>query len=60
MTEDRWRELMRNDSLQLTEEEIKEGWHFCPVWDGLLIYRHDLEAQFCICGDSDETPVHHD
>ena len=37
MTENRWRILMADDLVALAEEEIKDGWHFCCEWDGLLI-----------------------
>jgi hypothetical protein len=36
MTDERYSELMNDDSTELTHDEIKEGWHFCPEMDGLL------------------------
>ncbi len=37
MTKERYRALMEWDSdLPLTREEIAQGWHFCPEFDGLL------------------------
>jgi hypothetical protein len=33
----------------LTEAEVKEGWHFCPEWDFLLIHPDDPEAECCDC-----------
>ena len=29
MTENRWRILMGDEHTSLTEDEIKDGWHFC-------------------------------
>lgn len=37
MTNERYAELMSNDELSLTDDEIKLGWHFCGDWDSLLI-----------------------
>lgn len=40
---DRW-------NLELTEEEIKEGWFFCNCeWDGMLIHKDWSEAEVCSC-----------
>ena len=48
MTDERWRALMADDKLDLTPEEIKEGWHFCYEFDGLL--RNNNEEDFkCDC-----------
>lgn len=47
MTTGRWGELMRDDSLELTPEEIKAGWHFCVEFDGLLVGPGMDELQFC-------------
>ena len=33
----------------LTEGEIKSGWHFCPNWDGLLIGPGMDEMEACGC-----------
>lgn len=50
MTSDRYKELMNNYELKLTDNEIKEGWIFCNCeWDGLLIHKSDPESQFCTC-----------
>lgn len=49
MTDERWTELMSDQSLKLTEEEIAEGWHFCWDWDGLLIHKDSMEAKVCHC-----------
>jgi hypothetical protein len=48
MTDERYDELMEDDNLRLTQEEIDEGWHFCMCeWDGLLIHKRWKEAEFC-------------
>lgn len=49
MTDKRYSELMHNIDLTLTEEEIKEGWHFCQDWDGLLIHTSWKEYECCHC-----------
>lgn len=52
MSTERWLELMKDDSLPcptLTEAEIKEGWHFCPDWDCLLIGPGMMEVEHCLC-----------
>lgn len=55
MTHERWVELMENDTIRLTPEEIEEGWHFCWDWDGLLIHPGDDEFELCHCrGAQDE------
>lgn len=47
MTPERHSQLMRNDDLELTEEEIKAGWHFCWEEDGLL-RTNDGDIGFCL------------
>lgn len=37
MTNERFEQLMRDDSASLTTDELLLGWHFCPEWDGLLV-----------------------
>jgi hypothetical protein len=53
MTRERWIELMKpfaeNDGINLTQEEIDEGWHWCEEWDGLLIHVDDDEFIPCTC-----------
>lgn len=39
---------MNNDDLQLTEEEIKKGWHFCVHFDGLLIGPGMGDFTYCL------------
>jgi len=51
MTKERWTDLEEDQELKLTEEEINDGWHFCPEWDGLLVNSNDEEGEgaACIC-----------
>jgi len=49
MTKERWKLLMDEDSIELTEEEISEGWHFCWEWDGLLVGPGMKEIEVCNC-----------
>ena len=49
MTEARWRSLVRDHSLGLTQAEIDAGWHFCPCWDELLIGDKMGELEHCYC-----------
>jgi hypothetical protein len=48
MTDERWLQLMNSDTEPLTEQELKEGWHFCPEWDGLLMHRV-ITPEDCSC-----------
>ncbi len=45
----RYRELMDNEDLDLTEDERKDGYFFCCDWDGLLIKQDSKEAECCSC-----------
>lgn len=47
---DRWRALMADDTLPLTQAEISHGWHFCVDWDGLLVGPGMGEVRHCHCG----------
>jgi hypothetical protein len=51
MTRERWFELMndRTESLNLTDAEIVEGWHWCSEWDGLLVGPGMMELDVCQC-----------
>lgn len=49
MTKERYRELETNIQLQLTPEELVEGWHFCLEWDDMLIHKSWKEAEYCSC-----------
>lgn len=54
MNDQRWRDLMHNDKLDLTDDEISAGWHFCLDWDGLLIGPGMEEMMCCTCLDQEE------
>jgi len=47
MNRERYLSLSKYESLELTEEEVKDGWHFCWEWDGLLIHPTWEEAKCC-------------
>lgn len=49
MEDARWRSLMADEGLTLTEDELKEGWHFCHEWDGLLVGPGMKEGEVCRC-----------
>lgn len=49
MTNERYVLLRTNEDEQLTKEEIKEGWHFCDDYDGLLIGPKMPELHICCC-----------
>ena len=46
MTETRYDQLMDNDTLQLTEGELRDGWYWSPSWDGMLVHKTWSEARF--------------
>lgn len=48
MTGKRYEELT-NELVDLTDEEFKQGWHFCLNFDGLLIGPGMLEMTVCSC-----------
>jgi len=48
MTLERQQELDRGNG-PLTAEELAQGWHFCPDWDGLLVGPNMGELNFCAC-----------
>lgn len=47
----RYEQLLSNPKMTLTEDEVKEGWHFCLNWDGMLLHPEDREMQCCHCKD---------
>lgn len=51
MTDERFKQLMADDNLKLTPEEITEGWHFCFEQDGLLVNSTDREGEGQFCDD---------
>ena len=54
MSKDRWTQLMLDEDLELTAEEIKNGWHFCVEFDGLLIGPGMDEMKNCECSKHHE------
>jgi hypothetical protein len=40
---------LQKSETELTEEEVKQGWHFCPDFDDLLIGPGNVEAFVCNC-----------
>jgi hypothetical protein len=51
----RWREVMNDESKQLTSEEKEAGWHFCGEFDGLLVGpAEDAEWDCCTCFTQEE------
>lgn len=58
MTKERWLQLMDSETEELTDEERKQGWHFCLEYDGLLIGAEMMEwgdcPQRCLCGVTKE------
>jgi len=57
MTQTRWVALMEDDLLPLTEDEIKQQYHFCPDWDGLLISPEHGEWETCTCKIPNKLPL---
>jgi hypothetical protein len=56
MRRDRWIELMEDEQLELTFDELEAGWHWCWEWDGLLVgpgmpeYGGAEGSSVCYCG----------
>lgn len=48
MNRKRYAELIKTDA-KLTEDEKREGWHFCKEWDFMLIHNTYIEFDACIC-----------
>lgn len=49
MTNERYRQLIKDPNLNISKEEFEEGWHFCYEWDGLLIGPGMKEMECCLC-----------
>ncbi len=51
MTQERYREVNKDQEAELTAQELADGWHFCPEWDDLLVNTNDEEGEgvACIC-----------
>jgi len=48
MTDERYKECQKG-MLQLTQEEIDKGWHYCLEWDDMLCHPSWPEADACDC-----------
>lgn len=53
MTDKRWRQVMKNENENLTQDELERGYHFCYDWDGLLVGPCMGEFRYCNCFDDD-------
>lgn len=49
MSPERYKELMGDTTLQLTQQEVDKGYVFCCEWDNLLIHAAHPEADCCGC-----------
>jgi hypothetical protein len=45
----RYLALETHEDLSLTDEEVKEGWHWCRDWDGMLVGPGMPEVDCCTC-----------
>jgi hypothetical protein len=50
MTTGRYKQLNGPDEFAITDEELKEGWHFCIEFDGLCRNSND-EVFKCNCNE---------
>ena len=42
--------ILETTEAKLTQEELKQGWHFCPDWDYMLINIYtNPEREGCTC-----------
>lgn len=55
MTNQRYSLLMNHDYINLTPEEIAQGWHFCYEFDGLLRQPMDESDVLMLKGDGTTT-----
>jgi hypothetical protein len=55
MTEERYKQLNGPEDFSLSEQEIKEGWHFCHEFDGLCRNSNE-EAFTCSCNEFQSLP----
>ena len=54
MSEDRLTVINLNQTLYPTADEMKNGWHFCYEFDGLMANAFDPEMRSCGCNCLDE------
>lgn len=48
MTPERY-SLIDGGWIKLTQEELREGWHFCHEWDQMLVGPAMPEWESCLC-----------
>lgn len=48
MTDERWTTAMASQ-LRLTLFEMRNGWHYCWEWDGMLVGPGMMEYSCCMC-----------
>ncbi len=48
MKNERFKQIMDDEEVTLTAEEIREGWHFCEEMDGVLANSNDPNGD-CFC-----------
>ena len=63
MTRERWESLMESYSTgNLTDDELRQGWHWCWEWDGLLVGPEMPEwgshPEVCRCGNHKDQIMH--
>ncbi len=46
MIETRYDQLMDDTTLQLTGDELRDGWYWSPSWDGMLAHKTWDEARY--------------
>ena len=46
-------DAIQNGTQSLTQQNIRDGYHLCPNWDGLLIHKDEPEADTCTCNRHD-------
>ena len=54
MDDERYIFIEKNLGEKLTDEELKEGWHFCYDWDGMLVGPGMSAMDSCLCEISKE------
>lgn len=49
MDKERWISSFSDLDFVVTDEEYAQGWHFCDIWDDMLIGPEMPEWDCCIC-----------
>jgi hypothetical protein len=58
MTPQRYKHLEKYGDPLLTDE-VREGWHYCGDWDGMLIHISWTEYEACTCGHKEAWKTFH-